>query len=165
MPYQGYYHKQDKPVPEKEVAKTESQNAPEDTAGKTENFFTCHVKLLTFLACLVVFLTFFGPWSVHRIIEWRRQKVANENPFPEERVEYLIEKGDRLTWADFGDYSYSVIAEDLCYTRQYVTADGTYYIMVTSEKEGGTLTSVILIRTSDYQNTELLSDGSAGFTE
>ena len=39
-----------------------------DTVGKTENFFTRNVKLITFLICLGVFLAFFGPITVFTII-------------------------------------------------------------------------------------------------
>ncbi len=44
--------------------------APQDTAGKTENFFTRNVRLITFLCCLAVFLTFFGPISIFYIDDY-----------------------------------------------------------------------------------------------
>lgn len=48
----------------------------EDTIGKTENFATRHVKLITFLICLTVFLALAGPWSVFRIVDWYRERNA-----------------------------------------------------------------------------------------
>jgi hypothetical protein len=35
-----------------------------DTKGKTENFFSRNVKLITFLCCIAVFLLIFGPIAV-----------------------------------------------------------------------------------------------------
>ena len=59
--------------PYKRKPKREELPPEEQTVGKTENFVTAHVKLITFLVCLAVFLTFLGPWSVWRITEWVKQ--------------------------------------------------------------------------------------------
>lgn len=40
------------------------------TAGKTENFFTRNVRLITFLICIGVFLAIFGPLSVFHIYQY-----------------------------------------------------------------------------------------------
>ncbi len=50
------------------------ENGNPDTVGKTETFFTRHVKLITFLCCLGVFLAIFGPWSVFRIVDYIKEK-------------------------------------------------------------------------------------------
>ena len=70
MAYNGYYsnrpQKQDKWSP------------ADDTKGETETFVTRNVKLITFLVCLAVFLTFFGPWSVIRIRQWIEEQETQQ---------------------------------------------------------------------------------------
>ncbi len=41
-----------------------------DTAGKTENFFSRNVRLITFLVCIGVFLAFFVPIVAYETIDY-----------------------------------------------------------------------------------------------
>jgi hypothetical protein len=70
MAYNGYYSKR--------PPKQDKWEPAEDTVGKTETFGTRNVKLITFLVCLGVFLAFFGPWSVMRIMEWVEMQEQKE---------------------------------------------------------------------------------------
>ncbi len=62
---------------------------PADTAGKTETFFTRHVRLITFLICIAVFLVTFVPlalWGPVNIFDLMRSCTEQET-----RVEMTVE--------------------------------------------------------------------------
>ena len=76
-----------------------------DTAGKTENFFTRNVKLITFIICIVII---FSPFVVTYIQD--TVKARREAERPEMTVEFLsllAERGKDLRQRDlskFDDY-------------------------------------------------------------
>ena len=55
MPYPGFHKNRDDDMRE-DIPK--KKQVVVDTAGNTENFFTNHVKLITFIVCIAIFLTF-----------------------------------------------------------------------------------------------------------
>ena len=175
MPYQGHYQRKkekqlqaDQSDAKKEltneapdVRKKDDSAQEQDTAGKTENFFTRHVKLLTFLVCMVLFFVFFGPWNIQRFVEWKKEQDALENRMPEAYIEHLIDIGSELQWSDFSHYQYKVIAEGYAYIREYHTDEDRYLLLVSAAGEGKKLDSVILMRNSDGEQWQLL-DTEAG---
>ena len=89
-----------------------------DTAGKTENFFTNHVKLITFLICLGVFLAIFGPISVFRIRDYIEEKRAIANAMTVQDILELAEDRDQLYLADFEDFT-----KDMAFTLKVQNGD------------------------------------------
>ena len=98
---------------------------PIDTAGKTENFFTRHVKLITFLVTVGLFLVIVGPILIFGVThDWMKP-----HELPEMTVEDVITlseqntslklsqftcfEGEMQEWG-FGDYY--VIEIDARYT-------------------------------------------------
>lgn len=71
-----------------------------DTAGKTENFFTRNVKLITFLICVGVFLAFFGPITVFTIINYIEERADNRPVMTEEELIALSELDRDLYFSD-----------------------------------------------------------------
>ena len=71
-----------------------------DTAGQTETFLTRNVRLITFLICLSVFLAFFGPWSVFRIMEYLEAKNDTRIPMTEADLITLSELDRELYYTD-----------------------------------------------------------------
>ena len=71
-----------------------------DTAGKTENFFTRNVKLITFLVCIGVFLAFFGPVTVFTIINYIEEKQDTRPIMSEEELLALSELDRDLYFSD-----------------------------------------------------------------
>ncbi len=47
-----------------------TKKEPQDTAGKTENFWTRNVRTITFLCCLAVILSVIGPFSIFYIRDY-----------------------------------------------------------------------------------------------
>ena len=73
-----------------------------DTAGKTENFFTRNVKLITFLVCITIIFSPFVVTYIQDTIKARREAER-----PEMTVEYLsllAEKGKDLRQRDFSKF-------------------------------------------------------------
>lgn len=171
MPYQGHYKRKKEQRAEEFTKEENGQNCRECTeqntaskailtAGKTENFFTRHVKLLTFLVCLSLFFMFFGPWNISRLAKWKKEQDELKDRMPEKYIEHLIEIGPELEWADFSHYTYKVIAEDYAYIREYHTAKDEYLLLVSAEAEGKKLDSVLLMRRSDGVQWQLLESKS-----
>ena len=164
MAYNGYYSKR----PQKE----ETWSPEDDTAGQTETFMTRNVKLITFLVCLALFLTFFGPWSVKRIREWVAQQEM-EQAIAETAITYdemleIIQRGSMLDWSDFEGHYYEVLWETGMCIRQYtvtVEEGEGYRLMVSAASEIAPLDSVLLIRNSDHAEVELLDGDTAAAME
>ncbi len=76
----------------------------QDTAGKTETFATRNVKTITFICCIVVFLAFFGPWSVFRMMDWIEEKNDTRIEMTLTDVVALSEQGAPITLADLRKY-------------------------------------------------------------
>lgn len=154
MPYPGFHHqrgkdKWDEPKPRRPV---------EDTAGKTENFWTRNVRLITFLICMAVLLAVAGPWSIHRIAQWVAEVRAEQNEvlIPEQEVALLVERGAKLSWQDFEGYTAKVLIEKDMYMCQYDVEGGNYYFWVTSEAKGRPIDSVLLVDVqNDYSEREI----------
>ncbi len=75
-----------------------------DTVGKTENFFTRHVKLITFLICIAVFLTFFGPLTIFTVIRYIEERMDTRIPMTEEDLIALSELDRDLYFSDIEGY-------------------------------------------------------------
>lgn len=75
-----------------------------DTVGKTETFFTRHVRLITFLICLAVFLVFFGPISVFTIRSWIEEKNDTRIPMTEEDLLALSQLDRKLYFSDISRF-------------------------------------------------------------
>ena len=152
MAYNGYYsnrpQKQDKWSP------------ADDTKGETETFVTRNVKLITFLVCLAVFLTFFGPWSVIRIRQWieeqETQQEIEQTALSYDELCEIVNKGKYLDWSDFEGHHYEDLWETGMVIRQYTVKGEEYSLMVSAASATAPLDSVLLIRSLDHAEIDLM---------
>ena len=158
MAYNGYYANHQKPPKER---------YEEDTVGKTETFLTRNVKLITFLTCLVLFLAFFGPWSIIRIVQWveatNLQAEKEATMMDEQELETIVREGERLSWASFDGYYYETVWETGMCIRQYDVLGDKYHLLVSAESSPAPLDSVLLIRHADYAEVDILLEDALGF--
>lgn len=152
MAYNGYYSNRPQ--------KPDKHSPAEDTKGETETFVTRNVKLITFLVCLAIFLVFFGPWSVMRVMDWIEQMETQEQ-FEETAMTYeemvaILKKGKQLQWADFDGYYYEVRWTTGMVINEYITKDGDFSIKVTALSEHAPLDSVLIVRDIDKESLELM---------
>ena len=118
MPYPGSKKKRNQWNEEQEQKGWEKERESEkETPGKTENFFSTHVRLITAVVTIAVLLALIGPWSVFKLIEWydATHKEVSETLISEAALERIVAKGKDLNWVDFDGYSHDVIADDYAY--------------------------------------------------
>ncbi len=102
---------------------------PAGTAGKTETFGSRHVKLITFLVCLGIFLAVFGPFSVFRIVravEESKQNAADagKKTMTMQTVRGLSLQGNDVTWKLLDDFAYENRSTKKFHLRVYTLEDG-----------------------------------------
>ena len=71
-----------------------------DTAGKTENFFTRNVRVITFVICIAVFLAFFGPLTVFTVAKYIKGQQDTRPIMSEEELIELSELDRDLYYSD-----------------------------------------------------------------
>ncbi len=121
--------------PYKKKPKDDEIPLKEQTVGKTENFFTSHVRLITFIVCVVLFLTFMGPlsvWTVMEIVDNYEQKADEEKQISLNALLAIADKGSAAGWKDFRSFS---LEESVNQTDGYVSwtlqvKDEPFYIIV-----------------------------------
>ena len=159
MPYPGFKKNRDKWNENENVTSAEREKTREqDTAGRTENFFTANVRLITAVVTIAVLLALIGPWSVFKLIEWydATHEAETEVLISDKALERIVAKGKDLNWVDFDGYTYDVIADDLAYICSYEVEGGRYCLWVTSAAYGSRVESVLLIdMQNDYAETEI----------
>ena len=73
--------------------------------GKTENFGTRNIRLITFLVVMGIFLAVAGPISVFRIKKWLDSRETRGKDMTAEELIRLTESGEPLSYAIFREYS------------------------------------------------------------
>ena len=73
--------------------------------GKTENFGTRNIRLITFLVVLGIFLAVAGPISIFQIKRWIEKQETSGKDMTAEELIRLTESGEPLTYAVFREYS------------------------------------------------------------
>ena len=77
----------------------------EQRPGKTENFGTRNIRLITFLVVLGIFLAVAGPISVFQIKRWVENRETGGKTMTAEELIALTESGEPLTFEAFRAYS------------------------------------------------------------
>ena len=115
-------------------AELEEEELP-TTVGKTENIFTRHVKLITFLVCMAVFLAGFIPVAVIGIndfIEWT--KPDSDLPtMTQEDVIKLSEQQGEIFFSQITCYA-GESGEFTHQTSYTVPVEGGYYLVAYADK-------------------------------
>ena len=152
MAYNGYYSNRPQ--------KPDKWSPADDTKGETETFVTRNVKLITFLVCLAVFLTFFGPWSVIRIRQWIQeqelQQQIEQTALTYDELVEIVNKGNMLDWSDFEGHHFKDIWETGMIIRQYTVRGEEFSLMVSAVSATAPLDSVLLIREIDHAEVDLM---------
>lgn len=124
-----------------------------DTKGKTENFFTNHVKLITFLICLGVFLAIFGPISVFRIRDYIEEKRAIANAMTVQDILELAEDRDQLYLSDFEDFTKDMAAESF----YIIKVEPSYLVTVRSDSANGKLSYFVVKNIATEQTVDIMA--------
>ena len=156
MPYPGFHKKRNNAT--EDIQPEAIRHSKEvDTAGKTENFVTRNIKLLTFLACMAVIVMIMAGFGIYRSTHYGDNVKEPDNLMTESQMEALVEKGSKLTWKDFDGYAVEVVGEDIVYVCCYDVSGGEYCFMVTSEAKGTSIISVIWVDLTTGEQTEIFA--------
>jgi hypothetical protein len=160
MPYPGSKNKRNNGDVQPEPIRREAMPAAVDTVGQTENFFSRNVKLLTFIACMVVIVAIMAGFGIYRAMHYGDLVEEPENLMTVEQMQTIVAKGKTLTWKDLHGYGYEVVSDGFVYVCRYDVQGGDYYLMVTSDAEGSSIISVILVDLNTYEQTEIFNPES-----
>ena len=157
MPYPGPKNKRKTQDARFEPIRREEVKPLVDTVGKTETFVTRNVKLITFVACMIVLVIAMSGFAIYRALHYGDLAPEPENLMTLEQMQTLVAKGKDLTWQDFDGYACDVKSESIVYVCQYDVQGGEYYLMVTSDERGSSIISVILVDLNTYEQTEIFA--------
>ena len=122
---------------------------------RKEGFFQSHVKLITFIICMVVFLS---AATVIPLVHWldERTVVRGDTPMTLEDVIAISSKKQYISWDDLEDYIH--VDQSHGQTREYMfsVADTTYVLMATGPKSDKKYPDSVLL--CDVENTSYVID-------
>lgn len=132
-----------------------------DTAGKTENFVTRNVKLITFIICIAVIFSPFVATYIQDIIDARREASRPEMTVDE--LTFIAERGKNLQQSDlakFQDYREETEMQDMKYAfyRIPIMHESDLVLSVSFAAEYGYLFSLNVINMDTRQELDLLGD-------
>ena len=144
-------------MPPAQVTKRKKKEKP-DTAGETENFWTRNVKLITFLICLALFLTFFGPVTVFQIVDCAQENRAARNAMTVEEVLTFADQRGRLSITQFADYEGD--EQNWSFGTYYIINVGEHFrITVGSELSTGAVTYFTVSKKSTGEVMDVMESG------
>ncbi len=75
-----------------------------ETVGKTENFFTNHVRLISFLSTLLAFLAIFGPISAFHIYDYIMEQRDTRIEMTREELISLADRPAPIRFSELRGY-------------------------------------------------------------
>lgn len=88
---------------------------------RKEGFFQSHVRLITFIICMVLILTVLGPWGIDKLVEKGRNKVVSDQKDMTVETIYMIwENSGNITLNSFDKFNYTDFS--------YESKDGKFYV-------------------------------------
>lgn len=150
-----------------------------DTVGKTENFLTRNVKLITFLICVGIFLTFFGPLTIFTVIKYIEEMMDTRIPMTEEDLIELSELDRDLYFSDIEGFKgikdiktnkYVVDVEDGTEIREeeveiyyYIDIGEDYSAIAVAEIDTGKIIYFQLSNKTNQWKADVLKDDIRAF--
>ena len=110
------------------------RNSDIDAKPRKEGFIQSHVRLITFIICMVLMLTVLGPWGIDMLVEKRNnQTVLGRKDISLESVYILSDNAEAVKWENlknfnYTDYSYNTSNGSKYNVREYPIADSSLYI-------------------------------------
>ena len=122
---------------------------------RKEGFFQSHVKLITFIICMVVFLL---AVTIIPLVHWldERTVVKGEIPLKLEDVISISEKKQYISWDDFDNYIHVDQSQGKTREHMYAVHGTNYVLMVTGPKSDKTYPDSVVL--CDLNNTSYVID-------
>ena len=117
-----------------------------------------HIRLLTFLLCMAIFLGTLGPFSVFQIIrmvEQSKQEQLIEITFAD--IQKLNESPGEIEWKDFGPFqSRTVTKSETFLCLDYLMSDERFFLRVGGDIDKEKPIYIILIDVETGEKCDLL---------
>ena len=132
-----------------------------DTVGKTENFVTRNVKLITFLICVAVIFSPFVATYIKDTVDARRE--AERPQMTVDELVFVAERGKNLQQRDlakFEDYREEAEMQDMKYAfyRIPILHEDDLVLSVSFAAEHGYLFSLNLINMDTREELDLMGE-------
>lgn len=125
-----------------------------------EGFFSSHVRLITFIICMVLILTVLGPWGIDMLVQERRAEIFGEEveakkSLTADAVILLSDMSYDMTWDSLAAFTYTDFSDSDSFIREYEVADTGLVLRV----GGATLKgSPEYVRLINYRTGEFIED-------
>ncbi len=130
-----------------------------DTVGKTETFFTRHVKLVAFLLTLTLFLAVFTPLAILEAKDYFSKKGDDRPEMTTTDLILLMDRKSTLMLEDFTAYiGREMEAGEGDYRYYYIEISGGYLLTVAANRASGRVEMCLLRADGAEDTTDLMSD-------
>ncbi|MBQ3928335.1 MAG: hypothetical protein II710_06815 [Clostridia bacterium] len=153
--------------PEKDVLRSTSDDQKiheEEASSPARQFVSAHIRLITFLVCLTMFLALAGPFSVIQIIRYTEERKEVAKPQVTMQVlEGLYKRSEKITWNDFKPYQSETVKQSTQYlAKNYWIPGDVYFVRV-----GGLISEIfpeyVIVVNADTGNSCDLLDAEDDF--
>ncbi len=148
------------------------EQTPEaQTVGKTENFFTNHVRLIAFLSTLLAFLAIFGPISAFHIYDYITEQQDTRTELTREELVTLSERGN-IRFSDLRGYvgeesEHSIldaagnrVVKEVYYT---ISFEDRFTLRAVADASSGEMIYLTLFDLDSGKEVDLLTEDVAAF--
>ncbi len=135
-----------------------------------EGFVSSHIRIITFIVCISLFLIFMGPWSIYRLQEkFSNKDVTDKENITMNYVYGLSDKGGNVVWSDFKDFNYADQSYDtnsgVFIKREYQIAKTNYMLWVGGRGNISSPEYVYLINEDTGKQINILDKKAQDFVE
>ncbi len=126
---------------------------------RKEGFIQSHVKLITFIICMAVFL---GAATVIPLVHWlgERTVTGGEIPLELDDITAIAAKRQYISWDDFDNYIYTDQSAGDTRERVYMVSGTRFVVMVSGPKSDKKYPDTVMI--CDLDNTSYFLDLTKG---
>ena len=91
-----------------ESVKNDKENTDSREKRRGEGFIQSHIRLITFIVCMVLMLTVLGPWGIDMLVEKRNnQTVLGRKDISLESIYTLSDNAEVVKWSHLKNYNYT----------------------------------------------------------
>lgn len=135
-----------------------------DTAGKTENFFTRNVRLITFLVCVGVFVALFGPIAMMEADNYLENENDSKYTMTLENVLTLAKQNGYISASQIKDYAnrQNETEDEIYY---YIDIEPNYFLFAVADKNSQMLLYCDLSNLDTGKSVDVLKGDVKAFLE
>lgn len=134
-----------------------------DTRGKTENFFSRNVRLITFLICVSVFLAFFVPIVAYEVVDYLADARDNRPEMTISDVLRLSEQNGKISEKQIQGFKSSDVDNKVREIYYYFDIAPHYSVLAIADKNTKMLVYCQLTNFETGETADMLVDDVYAF--